>query len=222
MFDFLINKSEDGISLTTTGIISFILLIVLLLLAALSLAKKGKESKFTVKQLVFCGIAMALALVTSYIQIYSFPFGGSVTLFSMLFICLIGYLYGAKVSIPVAVAYGILQLIIKPEIYYPLQILVDYPLAFGGLGLAGFFSKSKNGLIKGYILGIFGRFIVASISGYIFFAEYAWKGWHPVPYTLAYNGAYIFTEGALTIALLLIPAVTRAVGQVKKMTLEGN
>jgi thiamine transporter len=217
MFDIFITKVEDSYSLTTLGSITSWALFAIILLTSVFFFSKGKKTKFSTKQLAFCGISMALALATSYLEVYSFPFGGSVTLMSMLFICFIGYLYGAKVSIPVAIAYGILQLIIKPQIYFPLQIIIDYPLAFGALGLAGFFSKSRHGLVKGYIVGIVGRWVVASISGYIFFAEYAWEGWHPLPYTLAYNGAYIFTEGVVTIILLLLPVVYKAFDEVKKM-----
>lgn len=58
------------------------------------------------KQITFCAVALALAFVTSYLKIFLLPFGGSVTLFSMLFIVLIGYWYGIKVGIlPVCLWY---------------------------------------------------------------------------------------------------------------------
>ncbi len=178
-------------------------------------------SKFTTKKLVFCAAAIALAMVTSMIKVYSFPFGGSVTLCSMLFICLTGYMFGPVVGIFTGMAYGILQFLIEPYIYFPLQVLVDYPFAFGALGLAGFFCNSKYGLIKGYLLGVIGRYIFAVISGWIFFGEYAWDGWNALPYSLAYNGAYLFTEAAITIVLLLIPAVSKALRQIKTMANNG-
>lgn len=221
MFDFFVKAIDDDYQLTTAGIITLCILLGLILVVSTLCMKKKNSRKLGTKQLVFCAVAMGLGLVTSYMEIYSFPFGGSVTLFSMLFICLIGYLYGAKVSIPVAIAYGILQLIIKPYIYHPVQVLFDYPLAFGALGLSGFFYKTKNGLVKGYIAGIIGRWIFTSISGFIFFGEYAWPGWNPLPYTLVYNGAYIFTEGVITVIILLLPVVTYAFMQVKKMASEG-
>ncbi len=179
------------------------------------------ERKFRTKQLVFCAMAVALAMVTSMIPIYSFPFGGSVTLFSMFFICFIGYLYGPAAGVFTGFAFGILQLIIKPYIYFPLQVLVDYPLAFGALGLSGFFWKSKYGLIKGYLAGIIGRYFFAVLSGWLFFGEYAWEGWSALPYSMAYNGAYIFTEGALTILLLLIAKpIAYGLSYIKKLTRE--
>lgn len=221
MFDFFVNTADSGdITLTTPGTITLWVIFAALVLTATYFTSKGEKSNFKTKQIVFCGVGLALAIVTSYIEVYSFPFGGSVTLMSMLFICFIGYLYGPKTSIPVAIAYGILQLILKPYIYHPVQVIFDYPLAFGALGLSGFFYKSKYGLIKGYIVGVVGRWIFASVSGYVFFAEYAWKGWNPIAYTLAYNGAYIFTEAFVTIIILLLPVVYLAFSQVKKMAVE--
>lgn len=217
---FFVKEVEGDLLLTTPGYITTAAILVLLLLCASWIAGKQsskKQGSADVKRLVFCAMGVALAMVTSMLKIYSFPFGGSVTLFSMLFICLIGYFYGPATGIMTGVAYGVLQFLVDPYIYAPIQVLVDYPLAFGALGLSGFFWKSKNGLIKGYLLGILGRYFFAVISGWIFFGEYAWEGWGALPYSLAYNGAYIFAEAAVTIVILLIPAVSKAIASVKAM-----
>ena len=221
MLDFFVKTSVDGdLVLTTSGTIALCAVFVLILVLASLTFKKNTQTKISTKQLVFCSIAMALALITSYIELYSFIFGGSITLFSMAFICIIGYLYGARISIPVAIAYGLLQFLIKPYIVHPSQILLDYPLAFGALGLSGLFYKSKHGLLKGYFVGIIGRWVFSSISGYIFYSEWAWDGWNPLAYTLVYNGAYIFAEAAITMILLVMPVVFEAITQVKKMACE--
>ena len=70
--------------------------------------------KLSTKQLVFCAAAMALSFLTSYMKIFAFPYGGSVTLFSMLFICLIGNWYGIGVGVLTGLAYGILQFLQEP------------------------------------------------------------------------------------------------------------
>ena len=171
---------------------------------------------FKIKNLAFCSLLIALATVTSFIKLFSFPFGGSVTLLSMLFVVLAGYFYGPKLGIITAIVYGLLQLIIEPQIYYPMQVVMDYVLAFGALGLGSLFWKKKYGLITGYLVGVTGRFIAASLSGYIFFAEYAWEGWSPILYTLAYNGAYIYAEAGITVVLLLLPPVRKAIMKVKQ------
>ena len=138
----------------------------------------------------------------------------------MLFITIIGYFYGAKTGLITGAAYGVLQLITGPYIYAPLQVLLDYPLAFGALGLSGFFCRRKHGLVIGYIVGVIGRYICHVISGYVFFAEYAPEGMNPMIYTLGYNLTYILPEMIVTAVLLCIPVVAKAIGQVKKQANE--
>ena len=217
---FFIKEVDGDLVLQAGGyIVAAVILAVLVLIAGLLLSKRGERKKMSAKQLAFCAVALALAMVTSMIKLFRFPFGGSVTLFSMLFICLIGYFYGPGTGILTAVAYGVLQFILGPYIYTPIQVVVDYPLAFGALGLAGFFWKSKNGLLKGYIIGVVGRWVFSVISGWVFFGEYAWDGWAALPYSLCYNGAYIFAEAIITIILISIPPVKKAINYVKNMAL---
>ena len=175
----------------------------------------------TRKQLVFCALAIALAMVTSYLKVFEMPMGGSITLFSMMFISLIGYWYGLKVGIVTGIAYGILQLIIDPYVISIPQMLIDYPLAFGALGLSGFFTNSKHGLVKGYIVSVLGRYFFAFLSGVIFFASYAeGSGMSGPVYSLAYNGGYLLAEAIITIILISLPPVSKALEQVKKISLE--
>lgn len=89
----------------------------------------------------------------------------------MLFLVLIGYWYGLRAGLMTAIAYGFLQLVSDPYIISIPQMLVDYIFAFGALGLSGLFSKSKNGLVKGYIAGVLGRYFFAFLSGMIFFGR---------------------------------------------------
>ncbi len=231
-YDVVVNEwGENTYVPTTLGSILLVVLILALLGGAVAFAringpKKGAGSsekrtgKLTVKQLVFCAMAIALGTVLSNIKLFSFPWGGSVTLLSMLVICLPGYFFGLGAGLLAGVAYGVLQLLIDPYVLYPLQLVVDYLLAFGALGLSGLFSRGKNGLIKGYIAAVLGRYVFAVISGWIFFGAYAWEGWAPLPYSLAYNAIYIFAEAAVTVIILLLPPVKKALGSVKKMALE--
>lgn len=183
--------------------------------------RSGKGGKrITTRQIMFSAMAMALATVTSMIKLFDAPMGGSVTLCSMLFIVLIGYWYGPKVGILTGVAYGILQLVIDPYILSLPQMIVDYPLAFGALGISGFFANSKNGLQKGYLLGIFGRWVFAFLSGCIFFAYYAWEGWNPAAYSAVYNLSYIGIEGVITLIIISLPPVKHALASVKKLALD--
>ena len=183
----------------------------------------SKEKKFTTKQLVFAAMSIALAtVVATVIKLPSLPNGGSVTLFSMLLVTLVGYWYGPKVGITAAVGFGILQFITGPYVVHPIQVIIDYPLAFGALGCSGFFANKKNGLLKGYIAGVFGRFFFASVSGLIFYTVYVdalSENIVAIWASLVYNMTYILPEAIITILLLLVPAVKTALAKIKEMAL---
>lgn len=234
LYDVVVNDwGETTYVPTTLGNVLLVILVLALLGGAVAFArtqakKKSDASvsarkpggKLTAKQLAFCAMAIALGTVLSNVKLFSFPTGGSITLLSMLVICLPGYFFGLGAGLLTGVAYGVLQLLIDPYVLYPMQLVVDYLLAFGALGLSGLFSNAKNGLIKGYVAAVLGRFVFAVISGWIFFGVYAWEGWAPLPYSLAYNAIYIFSEAAVTIVILLLPPVKKAMSSVKKMSLE--
>lgn len=227
MFDFLAKATtnswdENVFQLTTSGVMTVIAAIIVLIVVAIFLRpKKEKALTYSTKQLVFSALAMALSLVTSFFKFLELPMGGSVTLFSMFFITLIGYWYGAKIGVITAIAYGLLQFVIDPVFYTPVQMIVDYPLAFGALGLSGIFSNKKNGLIKGYITGVLGRYFFSFLSGLIFFASYAEGYGMSAPiYSLSYNGMYIIPEAIITVILLVVPSISRALTHVKTMVIE--
>lgn len=207
-------------SLKPTAYVTIILLILIcLFFASFGNRKKEESSNFSTRRLVFSAMAIALAVVTSMLKLFHLPMGGSITLFSMLFVCLAGYWYGPKTGIMASVAYGFLQLVIDPYIISLPQMFVDYIFAFGALGLAGFFHHSSHGLIKGYIAGVLGRFFFAFLSGMIFFGSYAADYNMAAPvYSLAYNGIYLGAEAVITLILISLPPVHHALARVKTMT----
>lgn len=207
--------------LTGAGYTVLVLIMLALLLLACFIGGSVKKLHFSTRQLVFSAMAIALGTVTSFIKLFDLPMGGSVTLLSMLFICLVGYWYGLGAGLMTAIAYGFLQLIIDPYIISFPQMLVDYIFAFGALGLSGLFSKAKNGLLKGYIAGVLGRYFFAFLSGMIFFGIYAADYGMSAPvYSLVYNGAYLAAEAVITIIVISLPPVKTALGQLKKMAVQ--
>jgi len=128
-----IHLVEDGsyYELTKTGYIALtVLLIAAIAIAAIIVSlKQNKENKvqLNARTLAFVGISIALAFVTSYIK-FELPMGGSVTLFSMFFICYIGYLYGIKVGFITAFAYSLLAFMQTGATYFltPFQVCCDY------------------------------------------------------------------------------------------------
>ena len=221
MFNFLVNG--DG-GLTTAGYAVTIIAGILLFVAALYVASKHSEKgKMTTHQLVFCAVAMALAFVTSFIKIFEMPWGGSVTLCSMLFIVLIGNWYGVGTGILVGLAYGILQFLQGPYVLSFFQVGCDYIFAFAALGLAGLFAKKEHGLLKGYIAAVFARGVFHTIGGYLYWMSYMPDSFPKsltAVYPIVYNYSYLLIEGIITVIIISIPAVAKALGTVKKMALE--
>lgn len=215
--------SEDGYHYpTTAGIVLFVVLAAAALILASVFLNRGKNGKktFSAKTLAFCAMAIALAFVTSYVKLIKLPYGGSVTLFSMLSVCLIGYWYGPKAGILTGFSYSILQFLQEPYILSPLQVCLDYFFAFSALGISGFFRERKNGLVLGYLAGAFARGLCHTIGGYLF-----WMSYMPdhfprslaYLYPIIYNYSYILLEAAITAVILSIPAVRTAMGRVKNL-----
>ena len=221
MFGSLVNA--DG-GLTTVGYAVTIAAGVILFLAAvLFAAKSSSQKRMSTKQLVFCAAALALAYLTSYIKLFEMPWGGSVTLFSMLFIVLIANWYGVKTGVLVGLAYGIIQFVQEPYVLTFFQVCCDYILAFAALGVAGFFAKSRYGLVKGYILAVLARGVFHAIGGYLYWMDYMPDNF---PKTLAslypilYNYSYLLVEGVITVIIISIPAVSKGLSRVKQMAVE--
>ncbi|MDO4267666.1 MAG: energy-coupled thiamine transporter ThiT [Eubacteriales bacterium] len=214
--------TPDG-GLTALGYGLCVLAALLLFLVA-GMVSRSQKTRLSTKQLVFCGAAMALAYLTSYIKLVPrMPFGGSVTLFSMLFICLIGYWYGVRTGIMTGLAYGILQFIQEPFVLSLFQVCCDYVFAFAALGLAGLFAKSKNGLVKGYILGILARGLFHTIGGYLYWMDYMPENFPrqlAMFYPIIYNYSYILAEGILTLIVISLPPVKKGLAQIKTLAQE--
>lgn len=213
---------DDGsVRLTTIGVVlvAIVILALVVVPAITNHSKSENKAKLTTKQLTYSAVALALAMVCSMIKFANLPMGGSVTLCSMLFIVLIGYWFGPYVGLTTAFAYGLLQFVVEPIFYTLPQMLIDYPLAFGALGLAGFFAGKKHGLQLGYLVGVIGRYIFAVISGVVFFGAYAPEGTPAIVYSLGYNATYIVPEAVITLIIISIPAVSKALAQVKKRAL---
>ncbi len=218
----LFQLSEDGSYYTLTAAGAAAAIIIAVLVFAVIAMITSKKIHFSTRQIAFSGIAIALAFVTSYIKVIHMPWGGSVTLCSMLFIVLIGFWYGPAIGFSTAFAYSMLQFLQGGGSYIlsPLQVCLDYVFAFTALGCSGFFSKKKNGLLKGYIVSAVARGIFHSIGGYLFWMDYMPENFPAslaAVYPILYNFAYIGLEMLLTIIIISIPPVKNALRKVGEM-----
>ena len=184
------------------------ILVAVLLVGGLVVYRQFKSESKTVwstKMLALGAVCMALSNVLSMIKLFDMPQGGSVTPASMLPLMLFAYVYGVGPGMTVGAVYGVMQFIIEPYFLSVPQMLLDYPIAFAMVGLAGLFSKNENralGLSLGVVLGSLGRFVAAVLSGVVFFAEYAGDQ-NPWVYSIGYNGAYVLPECIICVVLAL-------------------
>ena len=188
---------------SVAGQITTVVFIFLLLV----LVMRTNEKKNDVSVLVKTAILLAVAFVLNHVILFKMPQGGSVTAFSMLAMFLVGYLFGPRQGILAGMAYGLLDLVLNPYVVHPMQIFLDYPLAFGAIGIGGLLRNNKLGIISGYLLGVLGRYLVVVLSGIIFWGEYAAEGFNAVSWSFFYNMTYILPEAVATVAILMIPQV---------------
>lgn len=162
--------------------------------------------KQNTRMLVEASMMLALAIILGeFVKLFKMPMGGSVTLGGMVPLFLFAFRWGGKKGLLVGAVYGILDLVIGGFYsMHPISILLDYPLAFALIGLAGFFKKTPAGYIGGIVTGIFGRFLCHVISGVVFYASYAPEGQSPLVYSILYNGTFLLPEMVITILLSLI------------------
>lgn len=188
---------------TTGKVVVCAVIVVLMLLIMIG----GKNKKTDIRALTVSALMIALATVLGMIKLFEMPQGGSVTLLSILPIAVCGYLLGTRRGVMAGFCVGLINLIFGPYVIHPVQLLMDYPVAFGAVGLAGLTRNSSNGLTKGYIIGLIGRYICAVLSGVIFFGEYAPEGFNAWTWSLWYNLTYLAVEGIITIIIINIPPV---------------
>jgi thiamine transporter len=152
---------------------------------------KNPDSFRNPKVLAESAIFVALATALSLIVVYTLPQGGSITAGSMVPILWLALRRGSKVGVVAGVLYGLIQLALLPYVIDPIQLLLDYPLAFGVLGLAGLFQKYP---FAGAAAGISGRFVMHFIAGVVYWAPIEAPTLNPFIYSAVYNGSYLVPE----------------------------
>lgn len=194
------------------------------IIAALALLL-DKQAEYDSRSITYAAICIAASFALSYIKFFSLPQGGSITFASMLPLMMYAYMFGLRRGVIAGMVYGMLQFIQSPQFYEPMQALLDYPIAFAGIGLAGIGRKMK--FLKGNmtaefcigaIVAVLFRYAAHVLSGYFVFYSWAsywgdWYGAHPLAYSLAYN-AFLFVE---LVVLLLVGMLLLQSKSVKRM-----
>ncbi len=175
-----------------------------------------QQKRNNILRLTESAIMIALATVLSEIQIVNLPFGGTVTAFSMLPVLIIAYRYGLRWGLFTGGVYGVFQMLLgmgnlkygTSGVAVAVIVLFDYLIAFGVLGLGGIFrDRIKNqglALAGGGLLACALRYLCHCVSGYFVWYIWAWEGYSPLGYALAYNATYMVPETILTVAGALL------------------
>lgn len=190
--------------------------------------KKSGVSK--TKVLVEGAIMVALATVLCYIRVFRLPWGGSITLLSMLPIAVYSIKYGIKSGLMASFVFSLIQFgqgVIDGLFGWGLSpvmlvacIFLDYILAYFVIGLAGIFrNKGFWGWVAGTTLAVVIRFIVHFISGVVIWHSYGelWAGFsteNEFLYSFLYNGAYMLPELIFTVIGIVLIA---KIPQIKKL-----
>lgn len=180
------------------------------------------------KKLTVSAILIALATCLSFIKLWQNPWGGSVTLLSMLPIVLIPILFGTRWGVFAAFVNSLVQFgvgFIKmmswgmdAKMWFG-AVVFDFLVAYTVLGLAAIFiKKGTAGLSIGVIIALILRFISHFISGYIFFDSWMPETFsNPALYSLVYNGTYMLPELVLTLVAVLVLYKTSTISRIKQM-----
>lgn len=196
-----VSKKPDKITEALRGLGEnpvILLFVFLLFIGAFALVSM-KKIKLTTRLMTQIAVSIAVAAVLNMLIVFRMPQGGSITLASMVPIYLLALAHGPVIGMLAGLLFGIVDLFLGASIFHPIQVLLDYPLAFMFIGIAGFFPRHVN---FGMFLATVLRLSCHVLSGYIFFGVFAPEGTHPFIYSLIYNGSFLIVD--LLIAALVM------------------
>ena len=170
-------------------------------------------------------LAVGLALLSNVIPLKLWPNGGSITLASMVPIIVVSILFDLKWGLLSSLTYAGLQMLLG---FYPppvqdfqsflLVVLLDYVLAFGVLGLAGYFYRvlgKKRWALPVSVAIVTGlRYVCHILSGMLIWKVYAPEGQGAFVYSVTYNGTFMLPE--MIISVIVVMALSKYINQFSK------
>ena len=200
-----------------------IILTVLIVFLGFTFSKNIKHNMDSAS-IAYAAICISLSFALSYLRIVAMPQGGSITVASLLPLMLYSFMFGTRKGVFAGMIYGVLQAIQDTYILHPAQFLLDYPIAFAAIGLAGMFANTASlnkypqiQFALGAIIAGIGRFIAHFISGIFAFSAFAGDQ-NPVLYSLLYQLVYVFPDIMLVIIVGAIILSSKSfVAQIRKI-----
>ncbi len=188
--------------------------------------EKTNSKNTFVKKLCEGGIAVALAMGLSYVEIELGAQGGSIG-FAMIPIILVALRQGLGYGLLSGMVFGTLKYLITLEGAVSWESIVfDYTGAYMAVGLAALAALWANGkgltsvkAIVGTLIGGFARYLVHFLSGVTIYAQWmpeeflGMKMTSTVVYSLLYNGLYMIPS--ILVAVILVPILTEALKKAK-------
>lgn len=175
----------------------------------------NKDVKFIAEIGIFSGIALVLDLIAGLYSNVIWSMGGSISI-AMVPIFIMAFRWGLKGGIISGLVVGVIQILWAGQIFHPAQIIMDYPLAYGLVGVAGAYAKKVQNfegagkyyyLNLGIIIGGALRLITHILSGYIYFSEYTPDGFDALPWSIIYNMGYMIPSIILCGIIIRILAI---------------
>jgi thiamine transporter len=176
--------------------------------------EQKKKKRTPIRMLAEGGVAVALALVLSYLKIPVAALGGSID-FVMVPLIVFAYRWGLLEGLLAGLAFGTLKFFLAGGAAVNWQsMLLDYSVAYAFVGFAGVLKNKKGLLPVSALIGCIARFAVHFISGITIYAEYA----EPtadffglsvatpgaVLFSIVYNGAYMLPNTIIAIVVCAI------------------
>ena len=169
-------------------------------------------------------LAVVLDLLSKTLPIPRLPSGGSVSL-RMLPIFVVAFRHGWKAGVTAGGVYGVIEFMTASYAVHPIQVPLDYPVAFGATGMAGLIPGrieagespgwgERTRILGGVLLGNGLRFMAHFTSGIVFWGQNAPEGQPVWLYSLSYNGSYMVPQTIVDIILLQL-ILRRVIYQLK-------
>ena len=199
----LVKTYTSGAIVDVTGeVLMYLFTAVLVAVIAVLALLFGKKVATTTKSIVYASVTIAMSFALSYIRFLELPQGGSITFASLLPLMVYSYMFGIRKGVVAGIIYGFLQFIQAPWFYHPIQFLLDYPIAFGAIGLTAILKEkkifSKNAPVQfalGALLGVTLRYLSHVISGVFVFGS-SDPNYGAVAWSFLYN-AFTFADLAV-------------------------
>ncbi|MBQ3912300.1 MAG: energy-coupled thiamine transporter ThiT [Lachnospiraceae bacterium] len=161
------------------------------------------------RKLTEAAIMLAIGTVLSLIKLIDLPYGGSVTIASMLPVVIIAYRHGIKWGLMTGFVYGVIQQLLGLNtLSYATGwqsvvaiILLDYIVAFMVAGFGGIFKKAfkqPQALFAGSLFICVLRYICHVITGCTVWAGLSIPTNAAFVYSLSYNATYMIPETIVT------------------------